>query len=242
MKRKLWLVNLLLLGLVIAAGAELQKRWQEARDRELRLLKERVPTPPAPELSPIAPVQPVSAASYIDVANKVLLAKDRNPNVIVEVKPPPPPKVMPELPKQYGVIDFGQGPTVVLAEKPGEKQKGYRPGDKIGPFKLLAVNNTHILFEWEDKRVMKRLDELVDKSAATAAAAPPTQAAKPATPPAAAPTVVAPVAAAPGASMGGELKACLPGDNSPSGTVANGMKKVVTATPFGSQCRWEPVK
>lgn len=241
MKRKLWLLNLLLLALVIAAGSELRRRWVEAREREARILKERPPPPPAPQLAPIPPVEPVTAASYIDVANKVLVAKDRNSTVIVEVKPPPPPKVMPELPKQYGVIDFGQGPTVVLAEKAGAQQKGYRPGDKIGPFKLLAVNNTHILFEWEDKRVMKRLEELTDKSTPTSTStAETTRAAAPPAP--AAPKVIAPVAAGPGTEVGNEMKACVAGDNSPAGTVVSGMKKVITQTPFGSQCRWEPAK
>jgi hypothetical protein len=237
------LLNLVLLGLIIATGFELRRQYEQARERESALMRQRVSPNPPPQVAPIPPVAPASAASYIDVANRVLFAKDRNPNVIVEVKAPPPPKEMPPLPFQYGVIDFGQGPTVMLAEKSGGAQKGYRIGDKIGAFKLLAVNRSHILLEWEDKKILKTLEDLVDRNAAAAAAAnnpapaPAAAAAAPATP-----KVIAPVAAGPGESVGAEFKACVPGDNSPAGTVVNGMKKVVSSTPFGQQCRWEPSK
>ena len=39
------------------------------------------------------------------------------------------------------------------------------------------------------------------------------------------------------------LKACNADDSSPAGTVVDGMKKVVSATPFGgTACRWEQTK
>ncbi|HYZ86937.1 MAG TPA: hypothetical protein VE621_21145 [Bryobacteraceae bacterium] len=239
--RRLLLLNLFLLALVVVAGIELRNRLEAAKRREEKLLRERVTAPPAPQLAAIPPVAPVTASSYVEVADKVLFVPDRNPTVVKVEKAPAPPPPMPPLPFQYGVMDFGQGPTVMLAEKSGSKQKGYRPGDKIGDFKLLAVNNTHILLEWQDKRVLKRLDELIDRSAAAAAAAAPepTKAAAAAPPP---PAQVTPVGPTPGASMGNDFKACVAGDNSPSGTVVNGMRKMLMATPFGQQCRWEPVK
>jgi hypothetical protein len=39
-----------------------------------------------------------------------------------------------------------------------------------------------------------------------------------------------------------EVRGCKPGDDSPAGAVVDGFKKVVSATPFGSACRWEQVK
>jgi hypothetical protein len=53
----------------------------------------------------------------------------------------------------------------------------------------------------------------------------------------------APVEAKPSDTVIGEgSKACVPGDNSPAGTVADGYKKVIEATPFGNACRWIAIK
>ena len=41
-----------------------------------------------------------------------------------------------------------------------------------------------------------------------------------------------------GAALDEHTKACVPGDNSPAGTVLNGYTKVIEATPFGNACRW----
>ena len=52
-----------------------------------------------------------------------------------------------------------------------------------------------------------------------------------------------PVQAKPSDTVIGEgSKACLPGDDSPAGTVAEGYKKVLEPTPFGVACRWIAVK
>ena len=170
MKHKLLLINLLLIGLVAASGSVLRQKWLASQVHEETVMKRKAPVAPAPVIAPIPSVQPASPAAYNEVAQKLLTARDRNPNIFIE----PPPKVeekpMPPLPFQYGVIDFGAGPTVMLAEKTGAAQHGYHIGDKIGPFKLLGVNRTDILFEWDGKPVQKKLSDLVDKTAATAAA------------------------------------------------------------------------
>ena len=48
--------------------------------------------------------------------------------------------------------------------------------------------------------------------------------------------------AGPGVDTGAGLKGCVPGDKSPSGTVVDGYKKIVSQTPFGAGCQWEQVK
>ncbi len=185
---------------------------------------------------------PVAAATYADVAQKMLFTRDRNPNVIVEPPKVPPPKVMPPLPFAYGVMDFGSGPIVLLAEKAGGQNKSYHPGDKIGEFKIASVSSRDITFEWDGKEIKKRLEELVDKKAGEIAAAAAETAAANAPKAAAPPPPPPPVAEAkPGIPMG-ENKGCQPGDNSPAGTVADGYKKVRVNSPFGSTCYWEPVK
>ncbi|MEO8131609.1 MAG: hypothetical protein ABI822_31235, partial [Bryobacteraceae bacterium] len=115
--------------------------------------------------------------------------------------------------------------------------------DKIGPFKLLGVNRTDILFDWNGKPVQRKLSELVDKNANAAAERAAAEAPKqaPAAPAAPPPAVVA-EAKGPGKSMGGDVKACQPGDTNPPGAIVDGLKKIVTASPFGQVCRWEPVK
>jgi hypothetical protein len=244
LKHKLLLINFLLIALVAASGSVLRQKWLDAHAHEESVLKRQPPPVPPLTIAPIPAVPPAAPGPYIDVAQKLLTARDRNPNIFIEPpKPPPPPPAMPALPFQYGYMDFGSGATVLLAEKAGGPQHGYHIGDKIGPFKLLGVNNTDILFEWEGKPVKKKLSDLVDKSAATAAASAANNAstAGAAAPPPP-PKPQAPAEARPGTSMGGEAKACQPGDNSPAGTVADGFKKVVTASPFGQACRWEPAK
>lgn len=244
MKHKLLVINILLIALVAASGSVLRQKWIESKVHEEKVLKQKAPVAAAPVIAPIPSPQPAAPAAYNEVAQKLLTARDRNPNVFIEPPPKVEEKVMPPLPFQYGVIDFGAGPTVMLAEKAGAAQHGYHLGDKIGPFKLLGVNRTDILFEWDGKPVQRKLSDLVDKSAATAAAAAATtdvnRAAAPA--PAALAKPMAPVEAKPGVSVGNDIKACLPGDASPAGTMADGMKKIVSATPFGQSCRWEPVK
>jgi hypothetical protein len=235
------LLNLLLLTSAIGAGWLLRQKYQAAHAHQAQVLKQRVPVAPPPTLSPIPPPQPATSANYVDVAQKMLFARDRNPNVIVEPPAPAAKKVMPALPFAYGVMDFGAGPTVIMAEKAGAAHHQYHPGETVGAFKILDVNSQQILLEWEGERMIKNLSELVDKTGGAAAAEVAQKTAE-APKAAAAPAAVAPVDPKPGASMGAEQKACLAGDKSPAGTVVDGFKKVVSASPFGSRCYWEPVK
>lgn len=241
MKHKLLLINLLLLALVAASGSVLRQKWRESKAREESVLKQKAAPVPAPVITPIPAVPPAPPAVYADVAQKLLVSKDRNPNVFVEPPPPPPaPPVMPPLPFAYGVMDFGAGPSVMMSEKSGGQQHTYRIGDKIGPFKLLDVNRTDILLDWNGKPVQKKLSELVDKNANAAAERAAAEAPKQTA--AAPPPALVVGEAKPGKSMGGDVKACQPGDTAPAGTIADGFRKVVSASPFGQVCRWEPVK
>jgi mannose-6-phosphate isomerase-like protein (cupin superfamily) len=48
--------------------------------------------------------------------------------------------------------------------------------------------------------------------------------------------------ARPGADVGDGYRACVLGDDSPSGTVANGYRKLMTTSPFGVSCGWEKLQ
>ena len=72
----------------------------------------------------------------------------------------------------------GFPPTVVLSSAKGSNdQRGYHPGEKIGEWKIISVDNQFIELEWDGKRFKKRLDELMDRTPVLMAEAPAQQAA-----------------------------------------------------------------
>ena len=238
MKRKLLLANLALLALSVAGGMHLRREWTEAHAREGDVLRKRMRLAPPPPISPLPAAAPVKADGYSDIAQKMLFSRDRNPVVVVE--PPPPPKVvpMPPLPLFHGVVDLGDGAMAIMSVGPKGPHRDYQPGDQVGDFKLVAVNNEELVLEWDGKTITKNVDEILDRSTSAPAAPGPVAAAAPAS--AAPPVAKAP--AAPGGDLNGGIKACQPGDTSPAGTVADGMRKVIKPSPFGSKCYWETEK
>jgi hypothetical protein len=105
------------------------------------------------------------------------------------------------------------------------------------------VDSSYADFEWDGKEFKKRIDELIDRTPIAQAAPPPASAAAPATPVAAAAKTLSNAShAGPNLDLGAGFKSCYSDDSSPEGTVVDGMKKMITATPFGSNCRWEPSK
>jgi hypothetical protein len=130
----------------------------------------------------------------------------------------------------------------MLSAKQGEPSRRYSAGDKVGEFTLAEVGSYGIVLEWDGRQFRKSLKEL----RAAAPAASPAPAAAPA---AAAPTVVAPIRTVtaspdpgPGAQVGADHKECQGGDVSPAGTIRNGYRKMLIASPFGNLCTWELVK
>ncbi len=241
MKRKLWLLNFLLIAAIWAGVWRLRRDSSEFHRRERLELQQKVAAPrlPAAALAPTSPS--VNASSYIDIAQKTLFSKDRNPDVIVDPpKPPDPPKPLPPLPVVSGVMDIGDGPIGVMSERQNATSRGIRPGDTIGEFKLVAVNGDAITLSWQDRTVTKKVQDLIDRGVADAGAA----AATPGTTTSSAPPPPPPVVgkAEPGVKLSEEVSSCQTNDPSPAGTVVNGMRKVVSQTPFGAACRWEAVK
>jgi len=218
--RRLMLLNLILLGLAAAGIWRLRIAWRSETVREAAVTKKPAkPLPPA-QMATTAAASPVRPADYIDIAAKDLFTRDRNPTIVVETKAPPP-KVMPPLPLFHGVMNLGDGPTAILSEKKGSAHRDFRPGEKIGEF----------------TQIHKRLEELEDRSAPEPAqtAAEQAQAAPP-------PPPRTPAKAEPGVEVGKGMRACQPGDASPSGTTVDGMRKRTENSPFGQRCWWEAVQ
>ena len=177
---------------------------------------------------------------------------------------------MPALPRYHGQMAIGD-PVAILSTATST-QKGYRVGETVGEFKLLAFDREKIKFEWHEKTVEKKLDELVAKEAppAPAAAAVAAQqaqqnAARPSTPQAQTSGPITTVIATPGSSsnpvvntsasnsnstlppaigpdIGGGLRGCVGSDDSAPGTTLSGYRKNIIKSMFGDICRWEPVK
>jgi hypothetical protein len=242
MRRRLVLLNLILLALASLAAWRLRVNWLAARVEEGRVLRPAAKSAQPLDSAPLGSPRPAVAADYSDVAQQMLFDRDRNPKVVVEVAPAKP---MPALPLAYGMMDMGSGPVAILSEKPGAANRSYSPGDKVGSFILDAIEGDELVFAWEGQQVRKRLQDLKPQTGSSAPAG--TGAQTGSAPAAAGKTVQSVVAAAPaetgpGPELTGELKACQPNDTSPGGTVRDGLRKVVTRTPFGISCHWEPVK
>lgn len=235
MKRKLLLLDVVLLVLTAAAVGQLRQEYLAAKSRERVVLGQRIKPVPSPPLTPMTPAPPVTAANYVEIAQKLLFHRDRNPNVVVDVTPPPPPKPMPPQPALRGVMNLGDGPIAILVEKSGAMNKDYRVGEMIGEFKLTAIRPQEVDLNWDGKLVTRGIEHPSQEEARGAAA--------PAAERTAAPAAVAQtVPKGPGGDAGNGMRACVPNDSTPAGAVVDGFRKVVTPTPFGAACRWEIVK
>ncbi len=244
MTRRLIALNLLLIALIAVTWWRLRVAWVEREQASVRFFAQPVkPLAPPVVLIPNPPAK-VSAMSYLDVAQQLMFSRDRNPTVIVEVVAPKP---MPSLPLYYGMINLGDGPKVVLAQARDSGQRSYRAGQQIGEFKLVAIEQSGLVFEWEGKRVPVTYAEIrdtrppgqVQNSANRTSAAPAGQTQKPA---ASAVSIGSSSTTGPGADYGGDVRPCVAGDASPAGTVSGGYKKVLANSPFGKSCYWEKVK
>lgn len=252
MRRGILLLNLALAAAIGACGWQMYRQYHETVARQREFLARRVTPPAPPILSLPADAGLVQALNYVDIAARLPFSPDRNPTVVVEVAPPKP---MPALPAYYGMMNFGQGPRVILSAG-GMPQKSYAVGETVGEFKLVAVAQSGLVFEWDGKQVPAGYAELMRRAveAAPAAAQGASAQAAPAAPARPASGAVVSVGGAAGATAGSGgavmsdavdsqgMRDCKAGDNTPEGTVVNGYRKLTTRSPFGTICRWVPVK
>jgi hypothetical protein len=240
LNRRIILLNVALLALTGALIWLLRAHWTDARSREIKVLTQRVPARSVLAPPPPPPVKPVTPSEYFDVAQKMLFSKDRNPTVVIETPPAKPEPPMPALPKYHGQMAIGE--PIVFLSNATQPQRGYHVGEDIGDFRIANFDRDKIAFQWRGKTVERSVSDLAPKDEPPA---PPPQAGAPA-----AAKPVTSLASAPdkkidpalGDDMGGSLRTCVPGDNSPAGTVLAGYKKVLAQTMFGQNCHWEPVQ
>ncbi|MBI3210451.1 MAG: hypothetical protein HYZ37_16325 [Candidatus Solibacter usitatus] len=235
MSAKLWILNLLLLGGIVLSVRQWMETRQMAAERDMLQLNQTVKPAPAPPQAPVPIAPPLQASSYVDVAQQLLFSKDRNPNIVVEQEKP---KVPPAFPRFYGVMDLGDGPMAILGAA-RDRQRPYKVGETAGEFLVSAIGKEQIEFEWDKRKFPKKFTELQERETASQETP---RAVAVNTP--AAPQTPAAVTGKPslGPDMGAGMSGCAPNDPSPAGTVLDGKRKVITATPFGQVCRWEPVR
>jgi hypothetical protein len=236
LRKKLHLLELLLVVLNVLVVVRVRDKWLDARKRERVVLGQRLTQLPPPPYSPLPVVQPLSAADYVVIVQKDVLSPDRNPTVVVEVVAPKP---MPALPVFYGLMNLpGDSPMAIMTAKSGDLERGVRFGEKVGEFTLVAANRDEVVLDWEGTEIRKKTSELAPKGAASYA--PAADSARTVAPAPA--RQQAAVEAGPGSiDMGKGWRNCQPGDSSPNGTVRDGMKKVLRSMPMGISCHWEPV-
>jgi hypothetical protein len=240
--RKLWIVlNLALVCAVVWTTVELRDAWRAAKAHQAATLKHAAAAPPLVPLQPLPNPPAVLPAAYKDVAQKDLLDRSRNPNVPVEPPPPPPPPPpVPPLPVYHGYMNLDGAPIAILSVTKGSAHEAVHPGETIGEFTLRSVSTREIEFAWRDQVIHKSVDELEDHTIpAVQAAAVRTEMPAPVYAP---PPPPAPAAPGPGEETHFGVKLCNPGDTSAVGSVVDGYRKVMSPTPFGSSCLWEPVK
>ena len=244
MTRKLILLDVALAAVFGFLIWQMRIEWVEAHARAHAFLATTVPQVPAPHMVAAARMAPLTAMTYAEVAQLNLFSKDRNPQVVLDPVAPPKEPPVPAFPVARGVLLWeGTPPVVMLSLRRGGPQRGYRMGDHIGDWKIIDVDSQYITFEWNGKEFKKRIDELMDHSAQVAEAAAP-QASTPSAPAAPKSQSLSDTNKSDhwvdvGAS---DMRGCKPGDDSATGAVIDGFKKVVSTTPFGNACRWEQVK
>jgi hypothetical protein len=236
LRQKLLLLNLALAGAIVFTGVQLRDLYRAAKAREAAVLNQKVKPAPPPPITALPPAPAVMPSGYADIAQKMLFDRSRNPTVVVEVPAPPPPKPVPPFPVLKGMMNIGDGLTAVFAEKPGGSGSEVKPGERIGQFKLLAVNEEEAVFEWDGREFHKRVEDILDRTLKESA-----ETSRPAAPPGVPPPAVVKTATGPGAQTGEATRACNPNDSTAPGAVVDGYRKVMTTTPFGQACRWEAV-
>jgi hypothetical protein len=240
------LLNIALAAVLVLLGYVLRQHWQETRSHEDGVLLKKVPPAPPPHNPPQPLVPKLQATSYVEVAQKVLFSRDRNPDVIPEPpKPPPPPPPVPPFPVAHGVMIWGDVPPTIILSMGKSDQQAYRAGDKVGEFEIASITDRQIVFTWNGKTFVKNISDLetADTSPAPAGQQQTTNA-----PPPVAGSPVQPVApqVGPGQNLSddGRTRVCDQNDPSPVGAVVDGYRKVAVSSPMAPNahfCQWQSV-
>ena len=259
MKSALSLLNCALIAFASHAVVRFREHCRGMRAREAAIMSSQR-RPLKSHLAPVPVPAPLTAATFAQIALRTLFDPSRNPDVVMDVSPPPPSHPMPPLPICYGVMNFGDGTgsSAILAETDNSQHQLAHSGDIIGEFKVVDVTMEAVVFAWRDQQIRKPLIELAGRSPTHMTAQPPapsiaqlqlmSQTAgevppQPRTPPQVitlTPASAVSVNTGQSEAAGRSFKSCFMSDGLPDGIQLDGYHKVVFMTPVGQACRWEP--
>lgn len=239
MSRKLLILNLALLAGTVYAGVQLRELYLAKKAREAAMRSRRIGAAPVPPMTPLAQAPAVLPTAFAPIATNMLFDKSRDSTVIKEPPPPPPPEPpVPPFPVLRGMMSLPGEPLIaVFSIRASDPPMEVKPGDMIGHFRLVSVNETEAVFAWNGKQYRKLVEEIKDRSKEQAG-----ETSRPAAPPPG--STVAPIIktpTGPGTATGEATRACNPNDSTAAGAVVDGFRKIETSTPFGKACRWEAV-
>ena len=167
MNRKLLILDVVLVAVLAYAGFQFRSMWLAAKAHEAAELRKKYPPTPAVQFPPLASPPPVMATGYVEIPQKMLFDRSRNPNVPIEAPPaPPPPPPPPPLPIYHGQMNLGDGTGLfaILSATNTAPHEAIHLGETIGQYKLLSVNKEGIDLEWNGQTFHKNLNEITDHS------------------------------------------------------------------------------
>jgi hypothetical protein len=161
MKKKLLVINLVLLGIGLVLIQQFRSQWSQFKAAHgLRALNPQAeqggPGPKAPDKTDLA-------ANYIAIINNHLFTPDRTNLIPPEPPPPPAPKkVLPPKPVLSGVLRLGGDEFVLMiSSDPRQRggQKRLRKGEGMDGYTLVSIQDQRVIMRAEDEEVEIRLSE-----------------------------------------------------------------------------------
>ena len=225
-----------LIGINLLLGWFVARVWKDYRHRVQWLYASARAQPVA--TTPMgAPNKGGPPQSFVEIVDRNVFSELRGAQPLqpeVAEKAPP-------LPLLFGTMDLGNGRFALMA--PGGAgqagSKGVKPREEIGGYKLVSVNTSNVVVQWQDAKTTleittstQRTPGMVEKTASAHSA--------PITTAGAAPTS----AKANYSSLGGAAShsTAPPSPQAvPVGAVVDGKRKVLLQGPFGAQVAWQEV-
>ena len=236
-------IDLPLAAALLWSGWMFAAQVNRATDRAT-IFKGAQPAPDAPTGTSPAATRPVRVADYAPVWLRLF----GPPTEATRSQPPALGRSMDSggvLPLLYGVADLGNGPAALLATGPGQRARWTAPGQEIGGYRLLSIDQTKLVFSRDGMRFEASPAELRD-SRRPSRATRPVQAAATRTAGGVGRTIALDKGPSSGSGrfqVGAEFRpgrfAADAGDGATDGTEHEGYVRRVRQTPFGEQHWWE---
>jgi len=234
MRKKLILVDLLLLGLAVFLGYQLRVRWVSYQaEHNLSLLNQKNELKDSPHSSP---ARPLNVPNYAAVVDNHLFNVERN-NLIPgdPPAPPPPPKVAGPKPVLMGTVDLGgeQYALMFSANRNASRQyKQVKVGESLDGYTLMKILDQKVLMIADGAEVEVRLNEPSQLVARDIAPNPSNS------------DRSVSIGSVPGSQNLDSINAnpTIPDVGPPVGTIRDGKRKKMVPSPFGPMEVWEDVK